>query len=72
MSGRAKSAREVVVPEADLHDISLWPHLHSAAQMESMFPTAVAAPEVETTDRESVDELGKLHRRWAAVRMQIT
>ena len=62
----------VAVPEADWHDINLWPHLHSEELMEKMFPTAVAAPAVDTVSPEEVDELGKLHRRWAAKRISIT
>ena len=64
--------RDVIVPEAELHDIRLWPHLHSPAQMDRMFPTAIAAPEVETADPECRDELGQLHRRWAAKKITIT
>ena len=66
-------SRVVVVPEAELHDITLWPHLHSEELMARIFPTAVAAPEVESVDfDDSRDELGKLHRRWAAVKIEIT
>jgi hypothetical protein len=64
--------RAVVVPEAELHDLNLWPHLHSQELMDRMFPTAVAAPEVETSDIGSRDELGHLHRRWAAKKIAIT
>ena len=63
---------DVVVPEAVLHDIRLWPHLHESEVMERMFPTAVAAPEVEHVGPAERDELGRLHRRWAAVKIGIT
>jgi hypothetical protein len=64
--------RIVVVPEAIAHDPARWPHMYSEKLQAEMFPTAVAAPEVESIDDESRDELGKLHRRWAAVKIQIT
>ena len=63
---------DVVVPEAHLRDLPLWPHLHGEDLMGWMFPTAVAAPEVESIDPDSHDELGKSHRRWAAVKIGIT
>ena len=59
-------SREVIVPEAVLHDIGRWPHLYDEEMREYMFPTAVAAPEVEYVSPEDLDEYGKLHRRWAA------
>ena len=62
----------VVVPEAELHDITVWPHLHSEELMARMFPTAVAAPSVDDVSVEEAGELGRLHRRWAAVRIGIT
>ncbi len=40
--------------------------------MAKMFPTAIAAPDFETIDPEERDELGRLHRRWAAVKISIT
>jgi len=64
-------SRDVVVPEAVLHDITKWPHLYDEKTREYMFPTAVAAPEVETTTAEERDEHGRLHRRWAAHRVQV-
>ena len=64
--------RDVVVPEAAVHDAGTWPHLYPSDLREAMFPTAVAAPEVETIDAEALDELGKLHRRWAAHRISVT
>ena len=39
---------------------------------EQMFPTAVAAPVVETASKEDLDEHGRLHRRWAAQRITIS
>ena len=62
----------VVVPEADLHDITVWPHLHSKELMHKLFPTAVAAPAVDSVSQDEADELGKLHRRWAAIKIGIT
>ena len=63
--------RDVVVPEATLHDANVWPHLYPKELQEAMFPTAVAAPEAEAVDPEAVDELGRFHRRWAAHRIQV-
>ena len=65
-------SRDVVVPEAVLHDISVWPHMYDEVLREQMFPTAVAAPEVETASKEDLDEHGRLHRRWAAQRVTIS
>ena len=65
-------SRDVVVPEAALHDINVWPHLHGDELMDKMFPTAMAVPEIETIADEQRDELGRLHRRWAAVKIGIT
>ena len=62
----------VAVPEADFHDLNVEPHLHSDSLMESMFPTAVAAAAVDSVSPEEADELGRLHRRWAAVKIGFT
>ena len=64
--------REVVVPEARLHDCCRWPHMYDEKMRDLMFPTAVAAPEYETVDPEDLDEHGKLHRRWAAQRLKVS
>ena len=64
--------RTVVVPEATAHDPTRWPHLYPEALQATMFPTAVAAPEAEHIDDEARDELGRLHRRWAAMKINIT
>ena len=63
---------DVVIPEADFHDLNVWPHLHGPELMDKLFPTAVAAPEVFSQDLEVQGELGQLHRRWAAVKIGIT
>ena len=60
---------DIVVPEADLHDVTRWPHSYTEEEMGRMFPTAVAAPETETISEEELQEHGRLHRRWAAVRI---
>ena len=65
-------SRDVVVPEAVLHDISVWPHMYDEEMREQMFPTAVAAPEVEPASSEELDEHGRLHRRWAAHRVTVS
>ena len=65
-------SRDVVVPGAMLHDVSVWPHMYDEVLREQMFPTAVAAPEVETASKEDLDEHGRLHRRWAAQRITIS
>ena len=62
----------VVVPEADFHDLNVWPHLHSEELMHKLFPTAVAAPAVDNVSPQEADELGRLHRRWAAKKIEIT
>ena len=64
--------RTVIVPEATAHDPTRWPHLYSESLQAAMFPTATAAPEAENIDDEARDELGKLHRRYAAVKIKIT
>ena len=58
--------RDVVVPEAVLHDLNKWPHMYEEELREYMFPTAVAAPEVDSADLEALGEHERLHRRWAA------
>lgn len=63
---------DVIVPEADAHDPSRWPHSYSEAQQATMFPTAVAAPEVDPPSAEELLEHTRLHQRWAAVRMSVT
>ena len=63
---------EVVVPEADRHDLSVWPLLYPEAAREAMFPRAVAAPAVETVNAQALAEHSRLHRRWAAVKIGIT
>ena len=60
---------DIVVPEADFHDVTRWPHMYSEDEIGKMFPTAVAAPETETISEEQRQEHGRLHRRWAAVRV---
>ena len=62
----------VAVPEAAFHDINIWPHLYPEQLQAQMFPTATAAPEVIGEDFGECDDLGKLHRRWAATRISIT
>ena len=62
----------LIVPEAMLHDIGRWPHLYDEEMREYMFPTAVAAPEVESATAEELDEHGRLHRRWAARRVTVS
>ena len=64
--------RDVVVPEAILHDITKWPRLFDEKMREYMFPTAVAAPEVESVTSEDLDEHGRLHQRWAAQRGRVS
>ena len=63
---------DIVVPEADFHDVTRWPHSYSEEEMGRMFPTAVAAPETETISDEELQEHGRLHRRWAATRITCT
>ena len=63
--------RTVALPEAELHDIRVWPHLHSEELMARMFPTAVSAPSVDDVGVEEAGELGRLHRRWAAIKIGI-
>ena len=63
---------EVVVPDADRRDLSVWPHLYPEAAREAMFPRAVAAPAVETVDAQALAEHSRLHQRWAAVKIGIT
>ena len=65
-------SNDVVVPEAVLHDITIWPHMYDEQLREQMFPTAVAAPEVEKASDEELGEHGRLHRRWAAQRITVS
>ena len=65
-------SNDVVVPEVVLHDITIWPHMYEEQLRERMFPTAVAAPEVEAASKEDLDEHGRLHRRWAAQRVMVS
>ena len=63
---------DIVVPEADFHDVTRWPHSYTEEEMGKMFPTAGAAPETETISDEELQEHGRLHRRWAATRITCT
>ena len=60
---------DIVVPEADFHDATRWPHSYTEEEIGRMFPVAVAAPETETIDPGALQEHAHLHRRWAAVRV---
>ena len=62
----------VLVPEAILHDLDIWPHMYSEELQASMFPTAIPVPERETVDPEALAEHARLHRRWAATRISFT
>ena len=65
--------RDVVVPEAEAHDIARWPHMYPSEMQARMFPTAVAAPEFDLgEDGAARDEFGQLHRRWAAHKISVT
>ena len=64
--------RDVVVPEAVVHDISIWPHMHSQDLQDAMFPTAIAVPDREDIDPHEFAEHSRLHRRWAATRIAVT
>ena len=63
---------DIVVPEADFHDVTRWPHSYTEEEIGKMFPMAVAAPEMETIDPDQLREHERLHRRWAAVRTTVT
>ena len=65
-------AGDVLVPEAAVHDPQRWPHLYPEELQQRMFPTAIAAPEIEKVNEEDVNELKNPHRRWAAHRISIT
>ena len=65
-------SNDVVVPEAILHDITKWPHMYDDEMREYMFPTAVAAPEVESVSNEDLHEHARLHQRWAAHRASVS
>ena len=62
----------VVVPEAAFHDIKIWPHLYFEQLQAQMCPTATAAHKLVGEYLGECDDLGKLHRRWAATRISIT
>ena len=62
----------VIVPEAELHDATRWPHSYEKELQDRMFPTAIAAPEFEAADPEAVGEHRRLHQRWAAQRVTVS
>ena len=66
------SMGDILVPEADFHDVTRWPHSYSEDEMAKMFPTAVAAPEMETIGAEELREHERLHKRWAATKITIS
>ena len=62
----------VLVHEAVLHDLDIWPHLYTEELQASMFPTAIPVPEMEAVDPDALAEHARLHRRWAATRISFT
>ena len=64
--------REVVVPEAVIHDLDIWPHMYSKDLQNAMFPTAIAVPDRDDVDPHALEEHARLHRRWAATRISVT
>ena len=59
---------KILMLEAKSHDPSRWPHLYPAGEQELLFPSVIAAPDIEDV---SADELGMhqaLHERWATRR----
>ena len=63
---------DVIVPEAAWHDLSKWPHCHTAKEIETMFPTAVAAEEYESASIEEFQEHQILHKRCVATKIAVT
>lgn len=59
----------ILVHEAVLHDLELWPHMHKQEVMDRMFPLVTAAPEIEASSPEALGEHEALHRRWATIRI---
>ena len=62
---------DVIVEEAELHDLSRWPHRHSESEINRMFPLAVAAEEVESASEEERREHHLLHQRWATLKVTV-
>ena len=58
----------ILMLEAKAHDISRWPHLYPAGELEVMFPLVIAAPDVEYTSTEELKLHKTLHERWATRR----
>ena len=54
--------------EAGRHDVERWPHLYPADELEVMFPTAVAAPDIENVSIEALGEHRAMEQRWATRR----
>ena len=65
------SDSDVVVDEAELHDLSRRPHRHSDDEINRMFPLAIAAEEVESVSEEEKRENHLLHQRWATLRVTV-
>ena len=58
----------ILMLEAKAHDISRWPHLYPAGEQELLFPSVIAAPEIEDVSPEEFAMHKTLHERWATRR----
>jgi hypothetical protein len=59
---------KIYMLDAKPHDISRWPHLYPAGELEFLFPSVVAAPEIEDVSPEEFAMHKTLHERWATRR----
>ena len=59
---------KILMLEAKSHDPCRWPHLYPAGEQEFLFPSVIAAPEVEDIDDEELGLHKTLHERWATRR----
>jgi hypothetical protein len=59
---------KIYMLDAKSHDLSRWPHLYPAGEQEILFPTVIAAPEIEDVSPEEFALHKTLHERWATRR----
>ena len=59
---------KIFMLEAKSHDPSRWPHLYPAGEQELLFPSVIAAPDVEDISAEEMGMHKTLHERWATRR----
>ena len=58
----------VYLLEAGKHDVERWTHLYPADELAVMFPTIVAAPDIEDVSVEALGVHRAMEQRWATRR----